>query len=47
MLLVKIDKFESNPILVSINKVKPYWYLDETSQRLKATMEGGGEHKGD
>jgi hypothetical protein len=30
-LLVNIDKFESNPILVNLNKVKSYWYLDETS----------------
>ncbi len=46
-LLVNIDKFESNPILVNLNKAKSYQYLDETSQRPEATIEGGGKHKGD
>ncbi len=32
---------------MSLNKVKSYRYLDETSQRPKATIEGGGKHKGD
>jgi hypothetical protein len=29
VLFVNIDKFESNPILVNINKLKPYQYLDK------------------
>jgi hypothetical protein len=48
ILLVNIDKFEPNPILVNINKLKSYRYLDKTDPRgLEATIEGGGEHKED
>ncbi len=31
VLFINIDKFELNPILVSINKLKPYQHLDKTS----------------
>jgi hypothetical protein len=47
ILLVNIDKFEPNPILVNINKLKPYWYLDKILKGLKVTIERGGEHKED
>ncbi len=45
VLLVNIDKFEPNPILVNINKLKPYRYLGKAPKGLRATIEGGGEHK--
>jgi hypothetical protein len=44
---VNIDKFEPNPILVNINKLKPYWYLGQAPKGLEATIERGGEHKED
>ncbi len=47
ILLINIDKFEPNPILVNINKLKPYWYLGKTPRGLEATIEGGGKHKED
>jgi hypothetical protein len=28
MLLVTIEKFESNPVLVNVNKLKPYKYME-------------------
>ncbi len=43
MLFINIDKFEPNPILVNINKLKPYKYLGKNSKGLEATIEGGGE----
>jgi hypothetical protein len=45
-LLVNIDKFEPNPILVNINKLKTYRYLDKAPKGLEATIKGGGEHEG-
>jgi hypothetical protein len=45
LLLINIDKFEPNPILVNINKLKPYRYLDKAPRGLEATIEGGREHK--
>jgi hypothetical protein len=45
-MLVNIDKFEPNPILVNNNKQKTYIYLDKVPRELKATIEGGGKHKG-
>ncbi len=39
VLFVNINMFEPNPILVNINKLKPYW--------LVTTIERGGEHKDD
>jgi hypothetical protein len=47
LLFVNIDKFEPNPILVNINKFKPYWYLGKALRTLEATIKGGGEHKED
>jgi hypothetical protein len=47
ILIVNINKFKPNPILVNINKLKPYQYLGQTPKGLKATIEGGGEHKED
>jgi hypothetical protein len=29
MLLVTIDKFDHNPILVNINKLKPYRFVED------------------
>jgi hypothetical protein len=41
-LLVIIDKFDPNPILININKLKPYWFQDITVfWRLESTMERG------
>jgi hypothetical protein len=34
-----------NPILVNIDKLKPYWYLDKAYRGLKTTIKGGREHK--
>jgi hypothetical protein len=39
-LLVNIDKFEPNPILVKINKLKTYRYLDKAPRGLEATLKG-------
>ncbi len=47
MLFVNVDKFEPNPILVNINKFKPYWYLGQVPKGLKGTIEREGEHKED
>jgi hypothetical protein len=45
VLLVNIDKFEPNPILVNINKLKPYQYLGQAPRGLVATIKGGKEHE--
>jgi hypothetical protein len=45
VLLVNIDKFEPNPILVNINKLKPFQHLDKTPKGLEATIKGEREHK--
>jgi hypothetical protein len=45
VLLVNIDKFKPNPILVNINRLKLYKYLGKAPRGLEATIEGGGEHK--
>jgi hypothetical protein len=47
ILFINIDKFELNPILVNINKLKPYQYLGQAHKKLEATIKGGGEHKED
>jgi hypothetical protein len=44
---VNIDKFEPNPILVNINKSKPYKYLGKALRGLKVTIEGGRKHMED
>jgi hypothetical protein len=43
VLIINIDKFEPNPILVNINKFKPYRYLGKAFRRLEVTIEGGGK----
>jgi len=45
VLLIDSDKFEPNPILVNINKLKPIKYLGKVPKGLEATIEGGREHK--
>jgi len=45
ILLINIDKFEPNPILVNINKLKPYRYLGQVPRGLETTIKGGGEHE--
>jgi hypothetical protein len=47
ILFINIDKFEPNPILVNINKLKSYQYLDKAPRGLEATIERGREHKED
>jgi hypothetical protein len=47
ILLVNIDKFEPNPILVNISNLKPYRYLGKAPKGLEATIEGGRKHKED
>ncbi len=46
-MLVNIDKFEPNPILANINKLKTYKYLNQVPKGLEAIIKGGGEHKDD
>jgi hypothetical protein len=41
-LLVNVDKFDTNPLLVNVNKLKPYWHLKLTLNRLESQIEGGG-----
>ncbi len=37
-----IDKFDPNPILVNINKLKPYWFQDTiTSKGLESIVKKG------
>ncbi len=37
-----IDKFDPNPILVNINKLKPYWFQHTiTSKELELIVETG------
>jgi len=43
VLLVNIDRFELNPILVNINKFKPYKYLGKASRGLEVTIKGARE----
>jgi len=33
MLLVTIEKFETNPVLVNVNKLKPYKYMEYEVQK--------------
>jgi predicted P-loop ATPase len=41
-LLVTINKFDPNPILVNINKLKPYQFQDTTASRgLESIIERG------
>jgi hypothetical protein len=41
ILMVNVDKFEPNPILVN-NKLKIYQCLDQGPKGLEVTIEGGG-----
>jgi hypothetical protein len=34
MLLVILNKFDPNPILVNVKKLKPYQFLDEEAQTI-------------
>jgi hypothetical protein len=38
MLLVTIEKFETNPMLVNVNKFKPYKYMESKVQKQKQQM---------
>jgi hypothetical protein len=38
VLLVSIKKFETNPMLVNVNKLKPYKYMDSEIQKQKQHM---------
>ncbi len=35
MLLATIKKFETNPVLVNVNKLKPYKYMECENTKLK------------
>jgi hypothetical protein len=36
--LVFINNFEPNPILVNVNKLKPYRYVDQTLKRIQSSQ---------
>ncbi len=38
LLLVKIEKFEANPMLVNVNKLKPYKYMESEFQKQEQQM---------
>ncbi len=38
MLLVTIEKFETNPVLVNLNKLKPYKYMEFEVQKKEQQM---------
>jgi hypothetical protein len=38
MLLVTIEKFENNPMLVNVNKFKPYKYMEFEVQKQEQQM---------
>jgi len=38
MLLVTIEKFETNPIMVNVNKFKPYIYMESEVQKQEQQM---------
>ncbi len=37
ILLVSVNNFEPNPILVSVNKLKPYKYEDQTLKGIQSS----------
>jgi hypothetical protein len=37
MLLVIIDKFGTNLVLVNVNKIKPYKYIESEVQKIRTT----------
>jgi hypothetical protein len=36
VLLVYVNNFEPNPILVNVNKLKPYTYVDQTLKGVQS-----------
>jgi hypothetical protein len=38
MLLVTIEKFETNPVLVNVNKLKTYKYMESKVQKKEQQM---------
>ncbi len=44
MLLVTIEKFETNPVLVNVNKLKPYKYMKYEVQKQEQQMPMYWEH---
>jgi len=38
MLLVTIEKFEINPVLVNVKRFKPYKYMESKVQKKKQRM---------
>ncbi len=38
VLLVTIEKFEINPVLVNVNKLKPYKYMEFEVQKQEQQM---------
>ncbi len=44
MLLVTIEKFETNPVLVNVNKLKPYKYMEYEVQKQEQQMPMYWEH---
>ncbi len=38
VLLVTIEKFEINPVLVNVNKLKPYKYMESKFQKQEKQM---------
>jgi hypothetical protein len=40
MLLVTIEKFENNPMLVNVNKFKPYKYMESEVLKKERQMLG-------
>jgi hypothetical protein len=41
VLLVNIDHFEPNPMLVNANKVKPYYLFDDNTKGFIIKLKGG------
>jgi hypothetical protein len=44
VLLVTIEKFEANPVLVNVNKLKPYKYMESKVQKQEQLMLVHWEH---
>ncbi len=38
---MNVDKFDTNPLLVNVNKLKPYWHLELTPNGMESKIEGG------
>jgi hypothetical protein len=39
VILVSINNFEPNPILVNVNKLKPYTYVDQTLKGIHSSKD--------